>query len=70
MFRFADLDLRQMQHGLLVRDDVKVDCLPHSMTHEAAHVPLPGDDDQVHPCVVWRGQSQLLSVPLFHCSML
>lgn len=70
----ADLNLWEMQHCLLIRDDIKIHSLPHSMSQEATHVPLPGDDDQVHPCAVkavyhWlQKHSQLStdSILLFH----
>ncbi len=48
----ADLDLWEVQNRLLIRDDIKVHSFPHGVAQEAAHVPLPGDDDQVHACAV------------------
>lgn len=49
--RVPHLYLGEMQHGPLVGDDVKIHGLPHGVTHQAAYVALPGDDDQVHACV-------------------
>lgn len=46
----TDLDLRQMQHRLLIRNHIKVHGLPHSVAQEAADISLPGDDDEVHAC--------------------
>ena len=49
----SNLDLCEVEHGLLIGDDVKINRLPHSMAQEAAHVPLLGNDNEVHP-YAWR----------------
>lgn len=48
-----------MKDCLLIRDDIKVHSLPHSMTKKVAHILLPGDDDQVHSCAVATVPSDL-----------
>lgn len=48
--RVCHLVLSEVKHSLFVGNDIKIHCLPHSVTQEAAHVPLLGDNNQVHPC--------------------
>lgn len=50
-FHGADLNLRKMQNGLFVADDIKIHCLPHGVAQQIAYSLLPGYYNQVHPCV-------------------
>lgn len=50
-FHSADLNLRKMQNGLFVADDVKIHRLPHDVPEQIAYSLLPGYYNQVHPCV-------------------
>ncbi len=48
--RLDDLNICEVQNGLLIRNHIKLHRFPHSVAKQVAHFPFPGDDYEVHPC--------------------
>ncbi len=47
---FDDLNICEVQNGLLIRNHIKLHRFPHSVAKQVAHFPFTGDDYEVHPC--------------------